>query len=73
MILRWGAGYDSVDIKAAGENGILVTNTPGANAGSVSELAVSTMLAVGRKLLSHEACLKRENGARIHFSTAPIL
>ena len=40
MILRWGAGYDSVDIKAAGENGILVTNTPGANAGSVSELAV---------------------------------
>lgn len=25
MILRWGAGYDSVDIKAAGENGILVT------------------------------------------------
>ncbi len=53
MILRWGAGYDSVDIEAAGQRGILVTNTPGANAGAVSELAVMLMLAVGRKLLCH--------------------
>ena len=67
MILRWGAGYDSVDIKAAGENGILVTNTPGANAGSVSELAVLLMLAVGRKLLSHEACLKRGEWSKNTF------
>ena len=51
MILRWGAGFDSVDIKAAGENGVYVTNTPGANAGAVSELAVLLMLAVGRKFL----------------------
>lgn len=57
MILRWGAGYDSVDIEAAGERGILVTNTPGANAGAVSELAVMLMLAVGRKLLCHTRSL----------------
>lgn len=57
MILRWGAGYDSVDIQAAGERGILVTNTPGANAGAVSELAVMLMLAVGRKLLCHTRSL----------------
>ena len=59
MILRWGAGYDSVDIQAAGERGILVTNTPGANAGAVSELAVMLMLAVGRKLLCHTRSLDR--------------
>lgn len=59
MILRWGAGYDSVDIEAAGERGILVTNTPGANAGAVSELAVMLMLAVGRKLLCHTESLAR--------------
>lgn len=53
MILRWGAGFDSVDIEAAGARGILVTNTPGANANAVSELAVLLMLAVGRKLLCH--------------------
>lgn len=59
MILRWGAGYDSVDIEAAGERGILVTNTPGANAGAVSELAVMLMLAVGRKLLCHTRSLSQ--------------
>ena len=59
MILRWGAGFDSVDIQAAGERGILVTNTPGANAGAVSELAVMLMLAVGRKLLCHTRSLDR--------------
>lgn len=53
MIMRWGAGVDSVDLEAAGERGILVTNTPGANANAVSELAVMLMLAVGRKLLCH--------------------
>lgn len=59
MILRWGAGFDSVDIEAAGERGILVTNTPGANAGAVSELAVMLMLAVGRKLLCHTRSLSQ--------------
>lgn len=59
MILRWGAGVDSVDIQAAGERGIFVTNTPGANANAVSELAVMLMLAVNRKLLCHIQCLKQ--------------
>lgn len=58
MIMRWGAGFDSVDIAAAGKRGVLVTNTPGANAGAVSELAVMLMLAVGRKLLCHSQSLR---------------
>lgn len=58
MILRWGAGFDSVDIEAAGRQGVLVTNTPGANASAVSELAVMLMMAVGRKLLCHRESLK---------------
>ena len=32
MIMRWGAGFDSVDIEEAGKHGIYVCNTPGANA-----------------------------------------
>lgn len=59
MIMRWGAGFDSVDIEAAGQRGILVTNTPGANADAVSELAVLLMLAVGRKILCHTSCLRK--------------
>ncbi|MBS7527600.1 2-hydroxyacid dehydrogenase [Fusibacter paucivorans] len=57
MILRWGTGFEKVDIEAAGERGIIVTNTPGANANAVSELAVLLMLAVGRKLLCHTESL----------------
>lgn len=53
MICRWGAGFDTVDIEAASKQGVLVTNTPGANAYSVSELAVLLMIAVGRNLLPH--------------------
>ena len=59
MIMRWGAGFDSVDIEYAGQRGILVTNTPGANADAVSELAVLLMLAVGRKVLCHTTCLRK--------------
>ena len=67
MILRWGAGYDSVDIQAAGERGILVTNTPGANAGAVAELAVMLMLAVGRKLLCHYESLRQGEWSKNTF------
>lgn len=67
MILRWGAGFDSVDIEAAGKNGVLVTNTPGANAGAVSELAVLLMLAVGRRLMCHEDSLRRGEWSKNTF------
>lgn len=67
MILRWGAGFDSVDIEAAGKRGILVTNTPGANANAVSELAILLMLAVGRKLLCHTECLKKGEWSKNTF------
>lgn len=51
-VLRWGAGFDSVDITWAHERGIMVATTPGANSYAVSELAVALMLAVGRKIVS---------------------
>jgi len=67
MIMRWGAGFDSVDIESAGKRGILVTNTPGANADAVSELAVLLMLAVGRKLVCHTDCLRRGDWSKNEF------
>lgn len=51
-VIRWGAGYDSVDLEAAGKRQIMVANTPGVNAYAVSELAVALMLAVGRKIVN---------------------
>ncbi len=58
MIMRWGVGYDPVDVAAAREKNVDVCNTPGANAYAVSELAVILMLAVGRKLICHERKLQ---------------
>lgn len=49
-IIRWGVGYDSVDIKAAGQRGVKVANTPGVNTYAVAELAVWLMISVCRRL-----------------------
>lgn len=53
MICRWGTGFDTVDIEAAGKRGIVVCNTPGANAYAVSEHTIMLMLAVYHNLLRH--------------------
>lgn len=49
-VIRWGAGYDSVDIEAAGKRGVKVANTPGVNSYAVAELAVGLMLSVNRRI-----------------------
>ncbi len=67
MIVRWGAGYDSVDIKAAGEQGVIVTNTPGVNAQAVAELTILLMLALNRKLLNHIESLKNGHWSKNTF------
>lgn len=50
VIARYGVGVDNVDLDAADERGIRVTNTPGANSGSVAELAVAFMVSLARHL-----------------------
>ena len=50
VISRYGAGYDRVDIKAAKDKGVIVTNTPGVNAEAVGELSFALILAVARKI-----------------------
>lgn len=48
VVVVHGTGHDAVDKDAASERGILVCNTPGANARSVSELALGLALAAAR-------------------------
>ena len=48
VIARYGVGVESVDIAAATEHGIVVTNTPGANSDAVADHAVGLMLAILR-------------------------
>jgi D-3-phosphoglycerate dehydrogenase len=50
VIVVHGAGHDAVDKDAASQKGVLVCNTPGANARSVSELALALALAAARRI-----------------------
>jgi D-3-phosphoglycerate dehydrogenase / 2-oxoglutarate reductase len=44
IIVRGGAGYDNVDLKAASDKNIVVMNTPGQNSNAVAELAFGMMV-----------------------------
>jgi len=50
VIARYGVGVDAVDLEAAEEKGIVVTNTPSANSSSVAELTVGLMISLLRNI-----------------------
>ena len=50
VIGRAGVGVDNIDADAATRRGIVVMNTPGANAVAVAELTIGLMLALARKV-----------------------
>ena len=71
-VIRWGAGYDSVDIQAAGRRGILVLNTPGVNAYAVAELALGMMIILNRKVLGYWNNAQQGNWDRGAFSSLSL-
>ena len=54
-IARAGAGVNNIPLDACAERGIVVFNTPGANANGVKELAIAGMLLASRDLLGGNA------------------
>jgi D-3-phosphoglycerate dehydrogenase len=50
VIARYGVGVDAVDLEAARQKGIIVTNTPTANSSSVAELTIGLMLSLARNI-----------------------
>lgn len=63
-----GTGTDGVDLEEAKRKGIIVTTTPGENARSVAELAVTLMLALSKKLIHADRGLQKDKV----FDTADI-
>ena len=55
VIIRAGAGYNTIDIKYARSKGIDVMNTPGANANAVAEEVIAMMLADARHIIEADA------------------
>jgi D-3-phosphoglycerate dehydrogenase len=68
VIGRAGAGVDNIDVKAASERGIVVLNTPGANAEGAGELAVAMMFALARDLARADATMKAGTWDKKSFS-----
>jgi len=58
VISRYGVGYDAVDLAAAAERGILVTNTPGANGDAVADLAMALMMDGARSVSFMDRALR---------------
>ena len=48
---RAGAGYNNIPVQALGQKGIVVFNTPGANANAVKELAIAALLLASRDII----------------------
>ena len=78
VVARYGVGVDAVDLDAAREMKIVVTNTPGANSGSVAELALGLMLTLARNIntaisMTRQGEWPRLRGASLEGKTVGIL
>ena len=58
LLVRFGVGYDKVDLKAASANGIAIARTTGANTTAVAEMALTMMLSARRKMNTYQARAK---------------
>jgi len=82
IISVYGVGYDGVDVAAAEENNVQVTNTPGVLTGDVADFAVGMMLALSRSIATGHNLVaagkwQSEGGlplaARVHGRRAGVL
>jgi D-3-phosphoglycerate dehydrogenase len=49
IVVRAGAGYDNIDLKAATAKGVVAMNTPGQNSNAVAELVFGLMITLARR------------------------
>jgi D-3-phosphoglycerate dehydrogenase len=80
VVGRAGVGVDNIDADAATRRGVVVMNTPGANAVAVAELTIGLMLALARKLPAANSTMhagkwekKSLQGAELRGKTLGIL
>lgn len=73
LIVRAGAGVNTIDVAGASRRGIYVSNCPGKNAVAVAELAIGLMLSLDRRIPDNVAALRAGQWNKKEFSTAPGL
>ena len=70
LIVRAGASYNTIDVRAASKRGIYVANCPGKNASAVAELVLGMMVALDRRLPDAVASLRAGKWERQEYGKA---
>jgi D-3-phosphoglycerate dehydrogenase len=70
LVIRAGAGTNTIDTDAAATHGVLVSNVPGRNAAAVAELTMGLLLAVDRRIADNVADLRRGEWDKRRYSKA---
>jgi D-3-phosphoglycerate dehydrogenase len=70
LIVRAGAGYNTIDVAAASRRGIYVSNCPGKNSIAVAELAFALILALDRRIADAVVALRAGQWNKKEFSKA---
>src|SRR5438309_5901027 len=70
LIVRAGAGYNTIDVAAASRRGIYVSNCPGKNSIAVAELAFALILALDRRVADNVIALRAGQWNKAEFSKA---
>jgi D-3-phosphoglycerate dehydrogenase len=70
LVVRAGAGYNTIDVATASKRGIYVSNCPGRNAIAVAELAFALILALDRRVPDNVAELRAGTWNKKEYSKA---
>jgi D-3-phosphoglycerate dehydrogenase len=70
LIVRAGAGYNTIDVAAASRRGVYVSNCPGKNSVAVAELAFALILALDRRIADNVIQLREGRWNKKEFSKA---
>ena len=70
LVIRAGAGYDTIDVGAASARGIYVSNCPGKNSIAVAELAFGLILALDRRIADNVIELRQGKWNKKEYSKA---
>src|SRR5688572_27987754 len=70
LVVRAGAGYNTIDVAVASKRGIYVSNCPGKNSIAVAELAFALILALDRRIADNVISLRRGEWNKKEFSKA---
>jgi len=70
LIIRAGAGVDTIDLAAASQRGIYVANCPGKNTAAVAELAIGLLVAADRRIVDATVALRTGAWLKKEFGKA---